>query len=166
VCADQRIIAEHNVFSVDFLQCDAKPHIDAARLQDPLRCGAELLTNFGHHLFGEVQQYEIHVGRVEVHLFGGRIGKRPQLHGKFGARIRRADDHDRSARRCPAGIVVHIGQLELLQHVVAQVQRLRRRLQPAGMLRRDRERRKAVSPIPVSGPGDPKTRCVRVLRGR
>ncbi len=71
MCADQRIIGEHNVFSVDFLQCDAQPHIDAARFQDPLRCGAELLTYFGHHLFGQVQQDEIHVGRVKVHLFGG-----------------------------------------------------------------------------------------------
>jgi hypothetical protein len=55
VSADQRIIAQHNVFSVDFLQCYAQPDIDTPRFQHPHRGGAELLPHFGHHLFGQVQ---------------------------------------------------------------------------------------------------------------
>ena len=59
------------MFSVDFLQCDAQPDVNTTHFQHPHRCGAELLPHFGHHLFGQVEQYELHVGRVEVHLLGG-----------------------------------------------------------------------------------------------
>jgi hypothetical protein len=58
-----------------------------------------------------------------------------ELKNQFGPRIRCADDDDRLPRCPSAGIVVDIGQFELLEHMVAQVQRLGRRLQPAGMLR-------------------------------
>jgi hypothetical protein len=111
-CAcDQRIIVEHNVFGVHFLEGDAQPDVDAARRQHPHRRGAELLPHFGHHLLGQIQQHELDVGGVESHLFGRRIGERSQLRGQLGSRVGRADDHDGPACGRPAGIVIDVGQL-------------------------------------------------------
>ena len=115
----------------DVLQGDTQPDTDAALAQHAHGRGAQLLPHFGHHLFGQIQQHEFDVGRVEAHLFRGGIGQGPQLHGEFGPRVGRTDDDDRPPGRGPLGIVVDIGQFELLEHVVTQIERLGGRLQPA-----------------------------------
>ena len=82
---------------VNFVECQAQSDVDPARSQNPLRAGSQLLTDLGHHLFGKVEQQELHRGRVEIHLLGGGVGQCAKLQDEFGAGIRRAD-HDDGAR--------------------------------------------------------------------
>ena len=78
-------------------------------LQHPLRRGAELLPHFGHHLFGQVQQHELHVGGSKPICLAAESASARSWTSQFGPRVRRADDHDRPPRAAPAGIVVDIG---------------------------------------------------------
>lgn len=118
---------------VRLLEGGAEPDVDAAAAQHLQRGVAQLLAHLGHHLLGQVQQQEPHRARIKAHLPGRRVGQRPQLRDQFGARVRRADHHDGAPGRRHPGIVLDVGQLQLFDEVVPQIQRLGGGLQPAGM---------------------------------
>jgi len=66
----------------------------------------------------------------EAHLFGRRVGLCAQLYDQFGTRIGGADRNDGAPGRDHARVVLDIGQLELLDEVVSQVESLGSGLQP------------------------------------
>ena len=90
---------------------------------------AELLPHLGHHLFGQVQQHELHVRGIEVHLLCRGVRQRPQLRHEFGARVRGADDDDRAAGLYAVVVIVDVGQFQLFEYVVAEIDRLCGRLE-------------------------------------
>lgn len=92
-----------------------------------------------HHLLRQVQEQESHFGGVEAHLFGRRVGQRPQLRHQLGARVGRADHYHGAPGGGHLRIVLDVGQLQLLDEVVAQVERLGGGLQPARMPREARD---------------------------
>ena len=71
----------------------------------------------------------------EAHLFGRRVGLCAQLYDQFGTRIGGADRNDGAPGRDHARVVLDIGQLELLDEVVSQVESLRGGFQPSRVCR-------------------------------
>ena len=117
------------MIGVNLLERHAQPHVDAALVQHPLDPLAELLAHLWHHLFGHVEQHELHVCGVEARLLGRRVRQRAQLHDQLGAGVRGADDDDGAPRLDAVLVVVDVGQLELFEQMVTQVDRLSRRLE-------------------------------------
>ena len=111
--------------------------------QHPHRGVAELLPYLGHHLLGEVQQHELDSAGSKPICSAAASANARSCTRELGPRVRRADHDDRPPGRGLGRVVVDVGQLELFEHVVAQIERLGGRLQPARVRRRDRARRTA-----------------------
>ncbi len=100
-------------------------HLDAALLEvfeTPL---AELGTDLGEDLVGHVHEHEAHVLALDVRVvLGGVAGHVLDL--ADGLRTREAAAHEDERQRLAADVLVGrgVGLVELLQHVVAQPDRL------------------------------------------
>ena len=97
--------------------------------------GTELLAHLGHHLLGQIQQHELHSLGGEFRLLAAAsasarnctVSSVPEYDAPTTTMVRRA---------APAAVVVvQVGQFQLLQHVVAQIQRFGGRLQAPCVLR-------------------------------
>ena len=94
---------------VDFIECQAQPDIDATTPQYAHRASAQFFADFRHHLLGEIEQQEFHLGRIKAHMLCGGVGQRAKLQDQFRTGVGRPHHYDRAPHPCKPGVGLQAG---------------------------------------------------------
>ena len=137
-------VGELDTSRIDRGQDGRQPHVEAAPDELPGRVLAEPSAKVVQDVVGGVGQEPSSGDVAEGRVVAARVAHEVlELGHRLDARVAAADEDERQPPLAFAWIVDCRGELELLEHVVSQVDRLGDRLEPDRMLDQPRDRRRA-----------------------